>query len=275
MPQNQNNIMPLNNKNVLKNVSILFLLTAVVFLGYSLNQRAKSDAYTASNLHLLAKKVLSVTPKVEKGLRDTFRMIMLQTKHDTIPNPPLTIHDTIEIHNRVELLKKTLLSYGRLKDSLTAMDQDKRKLTGQVSALIAQSKKISDQPVIHIDGSQSRIDSNADIVVLPFKKSARKNFFSPQKNYWRVYNKTPGGTINTQPWVDYAETNDQINQLLLQARSAYNFTSKTFSYGPGVELKLNRFSVNLAEFFNSNNGVFRHPTTSLGTRFDLYRIRFK
>ena len=203
-------------------------------------------------------------------------MIMLKTKHDTIPNPPLTIHDTVEIHNRLELFKKVLLNYNRIiKDSLSAMSREKNTMTEKVSELSAQNKKISNQPVIHIDGLQSRIDSNADIVVLPFKKSARKNFLSPQKNYWRVYNKTPGGTINTHPWIDYEETNDQINQLLFQARSAYNFNTNTFSYGPGVELKINRFSVNLAEFFNSNNSPFKHPTTSVGTRFDLYRTRFK
>ena len=222
------------------------------------------------------KKVLQTTPKVEKGLRDTFKMIMLKTKHDTIPNPPLTIHDTIEIHNRIETLRRIAVNYNRLlKDSLLSLIRDNYMLANQVSVLTAQNKKAGEQPVIHIDSRQSSIDSNADIVVLPFKKRARKNFFSPQKNFWRVYNKSPGGTINTRPWVDYEETNDQINQLLFQARSSYNLSTNTFSYGPGVELKLNRFSVNLAEFFNSNNSPFRHPTTSLGTRFDLYRIRFK
>ncbi len=265
-----------NTKNILKNITILFLLTAVVFLGYNLNRRAESDAYTATSLHSLAKKVLQTTPKVEKGLRDTFKMIMLKTKHDTIPNPPLIIHDTIDIHNREELLKKVSYNYDHLlKDSMAATNREKLALTIRVAQLTVQNQKLSSQPVIHIDSRQSSIDSNADIVVLPFKKNARKNFFSPQKNYWRVFNKSPGGTINTQPWVDYEETNDQINQLLFQARSSYNLSTNTFSYGPGIELKLNRFSVNLAEFFNNNNSPLRHPTTSLGTRFDLYRIRFK
>ena len=55
-----------NTKNVLKNITILFLLTAVVFLGYSLNQRAKSDVYTANSLHSLEKKVFINHPKGRK-----------------------------------------------------------------------------------------------------------------------------------------------------------------------------------------------------------------
>ncbi len=113
---------------------------------------------------------------------------------------------------------------------------------------------------------------NAGIYIYPYQNSTHESIFSPQKNYLRVVNTMPGGTINGSPFYDYEETNTEANQLLFQTRSSYNFTNKSFQVGGGLELKVNRFSISGAEFYNLNNKSF---TTSIGTRVDVYRIKFR
>ncbi len=112
---------------------------------------------------------------------------------------------------------------------------------------------------------------NAGVYIYPFQRSTHESIFSPQKNYLRIVNTMAGGTINGAPFYDYEEINTEANQLLFQARSSYNFNNKSVQFGGGLELKINRFSFNGAEFYNLRNKSF---TTSIGTRVDMYRIKF-
>ena len=263
-----------NNSSIWRkahNVFTFFLISAVFFLGYSLDKRAKGDSATDHTIKVAAKKVLKNTDEVEK-LRDTVTKYLETLRHDTIPNPPLTIHDTLDLYHRLmEHKAEAVRTALRLNDSIYLLTGLKNSLSKEIFTLKEARKHLVLQGVKTI----LKADSNADIAVVPFKKKERQNVFSPQKNFLRVYNRVPGGTINSLPFYDYEQTNDELNLLLFQARTSYNFTNHRFQYGPGIELKINRFSFNAAQLFNSDNDPFKSPTFSLGAKFDIYRVRFK
>ena len=154
-------------------------------------------------------------------------------------------------------------------DSLLLLIGYQKKLLANVATLKAGMQNVLFKPLASKDDADS---SNAAIYVQPFKKSTHKNIFSPQLNFLRVYNQIPNGTINGSPYFDYLQTNDEINQLIFQARSSLNTQGK-FQIGAGVELKLNRIGLNGAVLFNPWTG--QKPVITIGLREDIYNIRFK
>lgn len=175
--------------------------------------------------------------------------------------------DTVNIYLR-KVIANNESAIVKKNDSLNIYRQ-------QNVALLAYNKQLIEahNNVVFYSSKPTTIDSvNASIYAEPFKKSSNQSFFSPQKNYLRIYNQN-GGTVNNLPYFDYEQTNDEINQLLFQIRASQNIGSGVFNFGAGVELKLNRTGINAAGLFNPF--VHRPFSFSIGLRQDIYRIRFK
>lgn len=259
----------LSNKKKLFRITVLvsvlisgWLLTAYMYV--------KMGAFTEKN-QLTDKKINVLGVKMEKTgvitkqVEDTVRLLF--HKRDSIRDTvKILIPDTIQLHNRFENFKQVArLKENHLSDSIAILK----------NRLMIAMARFADQPAKYIERDifgKSKIDSNAIVYVIPFRKSHRDNFFSPQKNFLRVYNKMPGGLVNNQPYFDYEETNNELSQLLFQFRAATNLNNSSFSLGPGLELKIDRLSINGAELYNTTSKRF---TTSFGTRFDFYKILFK
>jgi hypothetical protein len=271
----------------LKNIAIMFLLMACVFLLYNYGHQATKSGQIEHQVNVQAHNAM-VTHEVAAKLSDTVKRILeLKFLHDTTSLPADTaamvkreLALTVKYETILKVVRDSVISSAT---ELNSIREEKRSLVADVKKLVEAKKNVTFKGVAKIRNIDS---ANADIVVFPFKKQARATFFSPQKNYLRVFNKYPGGTINSQPFYDYEQTNDEINMLLFQARTAYNFSAKQPSFGPGIEMKVNRLSVNAALLFNSNadtlrnrqtpvRNLFNRATFSIGGRWDIYRIRFK
>jgi hypothetical protein len=157
-------------------------------------------------------------------------------------------------------------------DSLKTLRIENQRLIAAVTLLHKQQTNIIFTALKSLPKGGIKDTTNAFIYAVPFKKSSRQSIFSPQKNYIRIYNKVPYGKVNGKEYYDFEQTNDEINEILIQARANQNFGDKRFLMGIGAELKLNRTGINSSILFNPNSSK---PTFNFGLRYDVYRIKFK
>jgi hypothetical protein len=208
----------------------------------------------------------------QREKRDSVKKITQQHKADTGTNA-LTKLDTVNINLR-KLVANNKRDYQadilKKKDSIDVLKVENRSLAANNLSLKKGMQNIvfsNYSPALALNPDTL----NASIYAKPFKKSTNQSIFSPQKNFLRIYNQRPGGTVNDLPYFDYEQTNDEIYALLFQGRASQNITTGQFSIGGGLELKLNRTGINAAVLFNPFTG--RRPTITVGLREDFYRIR--
>lgn len=229
------------------------------------------------------KMVSSVIPKInqaisaiksEQSKSDTgFHQ---QDHHDTLKGKPeLTAKlDTVQkaltksVNDQVSIETKSLRdSLFQIKGQLLAsrviaMNERLSRLNLVVSTVDPESPKYAEK------------SRNANVNLYEFQKKKYPSIFSPERSYLRVTNIMDSGTVNGMPYLDYELRNDNIYQLMFQARTGYSPISNRHTVGIGAELKLNNVSINaVMNYDQSSKRRFFNP--SFGLRYDFARIVLK
>lgn len=252
------------------------IFAPMYFVENSNSHKAESKADTLRHTlaitlpKIVAANKATTDSNINRNIRDERSRAQLKQPPDTGSNI-LTKIDTVNNNLRRLLAANKKDFEAIISKKNDSLQSERTSYRSSIAALKRASQNIVFKSYPATASAMLPDTDNAAIYAKPFKRSRSQSLFSPQINYLRIYNQNPHGTVNGMAFYDYEQTNDEINQLLFQVRSAYNLSGK-FQFGGGAELKINRTAVSGAMFFNPFTK--QQPSFSLGFRQDVYRIKF-